>query len=62
MAKAGLQLSCHPLEERLERLEVLANDAIGDFLGGAFIGTLADVPELGDPAAVGAEEASAPPV
>jgi hypothetical protein len=50
MADAGLQLSLHLFENRLEFLEVLADGAIGDFLGGAFVSALADVPQLGDAA------------
>jgi len=48
MAEARLQLSLHPFENRLELFEVLADGAIGKFLGSMFVSALADVPELGD--------------
>ena len=48
MADAGLQLSLHPFENWLELLEVLADGAIGNFLGSTFVSALADVPKVGD--------------
>jgi hypothetical protein len=44
MADAGLQLSLHPFEQWLKFLEVLADGAISDFLGGSFVRTPANVP------------------
>src|SRR5258708_1416677 len=48
VADAGLQLLPHPFENWLELLEVLADGAIGNFLGSTFVSALADVPEFGD--------------
>src|SRR5260370_23276279 len=48
MADAGLQFSLHPFENWLELLEVLADGAIGNFLGSTFVSARADLPEVGD--------------
>ena len=55
VADAGIEVALHLLEQRLERLEVLARLAIGDLLGGALVGARADMAQLGD--VVGARRA-----
>jgi len=48
MADAGLQLSLHPFENWLELLEVLADGAIGNFLGSTFVSAFPELARLGE--------------
>ena len=47
-AKPAFKVALHLLEQRLERLEILAFFAVRDFLGCALFGAGADVAQFGD--------------